>query len=74
MSRTGSANSVQMTFRHSVDIDDLVEGAIESLSFEEIHDLIVKLDKACEDWGVTEKLHDYFRDEMKKCPEDEEAA
>jgi len=58
---------------HSVDVDTLVEGTVESLSFDEIHELIVKLDRACEDWGVTEKLHKHFCDEMEKCPEDEPA-
>lgn len=74
MKKNGNANNARMTFRHSVDVDDLVESAIESLSFDEIHELIVKLDKACEDWGVTENLHKYFASEMKKCPKDEEAA
>jgi hypothetical protein len=71
MSKKGSANRVQVTFRVGVDMDDLAENIFESLTFDEIHDFIVKLDKACEDWGVTEKLHDYFCAEMEKCPKDE---
>jgi hypothetical protein len=71
VSKKDNANSARMIFRHSVDVDDLVESAIESLTFDEIHDLIVKLDKACEDWGVTENLHKYFSCEMKKCPKDD---
>jgi hypothetical protein len=41
------------------------------LSFDEIHEFVVALDKLCEDWGVTEKLHKHFVEEMKKLPVEE---
>ena len=44
---------------------------LSSLSFDEIVKLIKTLDKGCEDWGVTERLFNYFREEMKGCPQDE---
>lgn len=64
----------EATIKHVsyINLDSLVEAVVDDASFEDIHDFIVKLDKACEDWGVTEKLFKYFETEMKKCPEDEE--
>tara|TARA_A100001391_G_scaffold176590_1_gene139869 strand:+ start:8462 stop:8662 length:201 start_codon:yes stop_codon:yes gene_type:complete len=52
-------------------LEDLVDSMLSSLSFDEIVKLIKTLDKGCEDWGVTERLFNYFREEMKGCPQDE---
>jgi hypothetical protein len=51
--------------------EDLVDSILSSMTFEQIHAFIVKLDKGCEDWGVTEKLFKYFQKEMKKMPKEE---
>ena len=60
-----------ITVSNSVRVDDLIEYIAESLTFGQIHEFIVELDKACQDWGVTERLYNHFAEEMKKLPEDE---
>ncbi|WP_186157924.1 hypothetical protein [Burkholderia gladioli] len=60
-----------ITVSHSVRAYDLIEYIAESLTFDQIHEFIVELDKSCQDWGVTERLFNHFAEEMKKLPEDE---
>jgi hypothetical protein len=64
-------NPVTLTIVAPIPANDLVDSVLSSLTFEQIHDFIVKLDKGCEDWGVTEKLFNYFKNEMKKQPKDD---
>lgn len=54
-----------------IDMHELVESVVTSLSFDEIHEFIMLIDKGCQDWGVTEKLHEYFSVEMTNGPTDE---
>lgn len=56
---------------HLVRVDDLIEYIADSLTFDQIHEFVVNLDKQCQDWGVTERLFNHFAEEMKKLPEDE---
>jgi hypothetical protein len=60
----------QVPVRVFLSVEDLLELA-GGLSFDEIHEFVVALDKLCEDWGVTEKLHKHFVEEMKKLPVEE---
>jgi hypothetical protein len=57
---------VTFTIVAPIPAEDLVDSILSSMTFEQIHAFIVKLDKGCEDWGVTEKLFKYFQKEMKK--------
>jgi hypothetical protein len=62
---------VALTIVAPIPAEDLVDSILSSMTFDQIHAFIVKLDKGCEDWGVTEKLFQYFQKEMKKMPKEE---
>jgi hypothetical protein len=53
-----------------IPLHELIDSLV-CLGFDEVIEFIKKLDEACQDWDVTETLHDYFVEEMKKLHEDE---
>jgi hypothetical protein len=64
-------NPVTLTIVAPIPAEDLIDSMLSSMTFAQIHEFIVKLDKGCEDWEVTEKLYKYFQKEMKKMPKEE---
>ena len=40
---------------------------------DELYDFVVALDCACADWGLTERLYDYFQTEMEKLAAEKDA-
>ena len=63
-----------MTIQINAEIDkkDLITAINDSISHEDIIDFIKDLEKSYEDWEVTEKLHEYFKSEMKILKKHEE--
>ena len=54
-----------------VPVEQIIELLL-NLPFEKIEEVIIRLDKGCQDWGVTENLYKYFEKEMAKLPESED--
>lgn len=54
-----------------IDIDSFMDSLIDQLTFDEIIELVKRMDAACQDWGVTAQLHEHFKGVMVDCPEDD---
>jgi hypothetical protein len=64
------ARKVKVAVQTEITTDDIIDELLRTLSFKEIHKFIVKLDKECQDWGVTENLYKHFKKEMEKYPQE----
>lgn len=63
---------VPLTVQTQISREELFGSILDNFTHKQIHQFIVDLDRACQDWGVTEKLYKHFKKEMKKCPDDED--
>jgi hypothetical protein len=62
----------KVPFQVEVDSEEIIYKLLHNLSFDQIHEFIVKLERSCQDWGVTERLYNYFAEEMEKLQCDDE--
>jgi hypothetical protein len=53
----------QINFNINIDLeqDELISKLIRQLSSKNIEEFIKQLDKACQEWGITENLYKHFR-------------
>ena len=49
-----------------ISVDDLVETVVLQLNHDDVFDLIVKLEAACQDGDLLERLHEHFTMEFVK--------
>jgi hypothetical protein len=59
-----------LRFGIQLTVEDVVE-TLASIGHDEVIEIIIRLDAACEDWDVTEKLHKHFTKEMVKLAEED---
>lgn len=68
--KEASLRRVTVPVALDVPVEQII-GLLLTLPFEKIEEIIVRLDKGCQDWGVTENMYNYFAEEMSKLPESE---